>query len=308
MVRGPAGSGRRRGRRHATWPRCRHGRRVPGGILIRGAAAYDTLSRFLLGPFVGRIAADVAAVAPARARVLEVGCGPGHLSIRLARRHGLEVTGLDLDPAMIARANADRLGDGDERRPSFLVGDVASLAFPDGAFDLVVSTLSMHHWADPTAGLAEIGRVLRPGGRALVWDFRPGARPHPFGPRHAHIPDPVDHMRSSRLQAVNARPWRWPRRFTLTQRIELVQVPGRDRQGDRHGQADPGRAGRGGTEPGAAAPLAPRATAARRARRPLSRRRDQRLKDCEAKLADYTQRVFQAVGGQRMASRSRLSA
>jgi ubiquinone/menaquinone biosynthesis C-methylase UbiE len=192
----------------------RHGRRaagghrVPGGMLISDAVVYDTLSRLLHGPLVERIAADVAAVAPGGARVLEVGCGPGHLSIRLAR-HGVEVTGLDLDPAMIARAraNADRLGDGDQRRPSLLVGDVAALAFPDRSFDLMVSTLSMHHWADPAAGLAEIGRVLRPGARALVWDFRPGVRPHPFGPHHAHIPDPVEHARGSRLRVVKATPW-----------------------------------------------------------------------------------------------------
>jgi SAM-dependent methyltransferase len=135
-----------------------------------------TLTRVALGSLVARIAADVAAVAPIGARVLEVGGGPGHLSIRQARQHGLEVTGLDLDPAMIsrARATADRPGNGDQRRPSFLVGDVASLAFPDQSFDLVVSTLSMHHWANPTAGLAEISRVLRPGGRALIWDLRPG--------------------------------------------------------------------------------------------------------------------------------------
>jgi SAM-dependent methyltransferase len=199
------------------------GRRVPGGILIGDAAVYDTLSRLLLGRFVGRIAADVAAAAPEGARVLEVGCGPGHLSIRLACQHGLEVTGLDLDPAMItrARANVDRLGDG--CRPSFLVGDVASLAFADGSFDLAVSTLSMHHWADPTAGLTEIGRVLRPGGRALVWDLRPGVRPHPLGPRHAHMPDPVEHAHGTPLRLVNATPWGWPWRFTLTQRIELVR-------------------------------------------------------------------------------------
>jgi SAM-dependent methyltransferase len=202
------------------------GRRVPGGTLIGDAAVYDTLSRLLLGPFLGRIAADVAAVASDGTKVLEVGCGPGHLSIRLARQHGLEVTGLDLDPAMIARARAkvDRLGAGDQRRPSFLVGDVASLAFPDGSFDLVVSTLSMHHWADPTAGLAEIGRVLRTGGRALVWDFRPGVRPHPLGPRHAHLPDPVHHTRGGPLQAVTVTPWRWPLRLALTQRIELVRA------------------------------------------------------------------------------------
>jgi ubiquinone/menaquinone biosynthesis C-methylase UbiE len=212
----------------------RHGRggaaghRVPGGILIGDAAAYDTLSRLLLGSLVGRIAADVAAAAPAGARVLEVGCGPGRLSIRLARQHGLDVTGVDLDPAMIARAraNADRAGNGDQRRPSFLVGDVAALAFPDGSFDMVVSTLSLHHWADPAAGLAEIGRVLRPGARALVWDFRPGVRPHPFRPRHAHLPDPVDHAYGSAVRVVSAAPWRWPWRLTPIQRIELVRADG----------------------------------------------------------------------------------
>jgi SAM-dependent methyltransferase len=202
------------------------GHTVPGGILVGHTGAYDALSRLLLGPLIDGIAADVAAAAPAGARVLEVGCGPGHLSIRLARQHGLEVTGLDLDPAMIARAraNTDRPETGDQRRPEFLVGDVAALAFPDRSFDLVVSTLSMHHWADPAAGLAEIGRVLRPGARALIWDLRPGVRPHPFGPRHAHIPDPVDHTHGSPLEVVNVTPWRWPWRFTLTQRIELARA------------------------------------------------------------------------------------
>jgi SAM-dependent methyltransferase len=208
--------------------RGRHGARghqVPGGILIGDAVRYDTLSRLLLGPFLARIAADAAAAAPDGARVLEVGCGPGHLSTRLAH-HGFDVTGLDLDPAMIARAqaNTDRAGDRGGRRPSFLVGDVAALAFPDQSFDLVVSTLSMHHWADPAAGLAEIGRVLRPGGRALIWDFRPGVRPHLFGPHHAHIPDPVDHTHGSRLRVVKATPWPWPWKLTLTQRIELARA------------------------------------------------------------------------------------
>jgi SAM-dependent methyltransferase len=199
------------------------GRRVPGGILLGDAVAYDALSRLVLGSLFGPIVADVAVIAPDGARVLEVGCGPGHLSIRLARQHGLDVTGLDLDPAMIerARANADRAGNGDERRPSFLVGDVASLPFPEGSFDLVVSTLSMHHWADPTAGLAEIGRVLRPGARALVWDVRPDVWSF-----HAHLPDPVEHKHGSPLRVVSATPWRWPWRFNLTQRTELVRADG----------------------------------------------------------------------------------
>ncbi len=198
------------------------GRRVPGGILIRDAALYDAIGhRLLLGSLLERIAADVAAVAPDGARVLEVGCGPGRLSILLARRYGLEVIGLDLDPAMVerARTNAARSAKQDGREPAFLVGDVASLAFPDRSFDLVVSTLSMHHWADPTAGLSEIGRVLRPGGRALVWDFRAGRVP-----LHGHLPDPVEHAHGSPLRVVTATPWRWPWRFRLTQRIELVRA------------------------------------------------------------------------------------
>lgn len=199
------------------------GHRVPGGVLIGDAAAYDAHSRLAFGSLFRAIAADIAAVAPAGARVLEVGCGPGYLALRLARRHGLAVTGLDLDPAMIdrARMNADRAPGGGDRRPAFQVGDVAALPFPDGSFDLVVSTLSMHHWADPAAGLAEIGRVLRPDGRALVWDFRPGR-----APLHGHMPDPAIHAHGVPLRVVRATPWRWPWRFKLIQRIELIRAAG----------------------------------------------------------------------------------
>ena len=210
----------RRRRGHAAGPT------VPGGILIGDVAAYDTLSGLLLGSLFKGIATDVGADVPAGTRILEVGCGPGHLSIALADRHKLDVTGIDLDPAMIERAqtNASRDFDLDERRPTFLAADVASLPFADASFDLIVSTFSMHHWADATAGLAELGRVLRPGGRALIWDFRPGSRPLFFGRRHDHIPDPADHSQGSALRVVDSRPWRWPWRFTFAQRMELVRA------------------------------------------------------------------------------------
>jgi SAM-dependent methyltransferase len=201
------------------------GRTVPGGVLMRDVAGYDRMSRFITGSLFRGIADDVASAASKDARVLEVGCGPGHLSIAMARRHRLDVTAVDLDPDMIerARTNASRAAAVDANVPSFLVGDVASLPFPDGSFDVVVSTFSLHHWADPTAGLAEIGRVLRPGGRALIWDLRPGTGPHLFGPRRDHLPDPVEHARGSGLRVVSATPWRWPWRFSLAQRIELVR-------------------------------------------------------------------------------------
>ena len=199
------------------------GRTVEGGILIADAPFYDRATGLLLGSLFDGIASDVAATASPGARVLEVGCGPGHLATRLARQ-SLVVTGLDLDTAMIerARANAAR---GGGPQPAFIVGDAGSLPFPDGSFDLVVTMLSMHHWSDAGRGLVEIGRVLRPGGRALVWDFRPGSghRPPGIARMHANIPDPLEHMHGSALRPVSMAPWRWPWRIALLQRVELVR-------------------------------------------------------------------------------------
>jgi SAM-dependent methyltransferase len=79
----------------------------------------------------------------------------------------------------------------------------------------------MHHWADPAAALIEIGRVLRPDGRALIWDFRPGVAPF-----HAHLPDPLERAQRSPLGVVSATPWRWPWRFHVVDRIELARVDG----------------------------------------------------------------------------------
>jgi hypothetical protein len=68
---------------------------------------------------------------------------------------------------------------------------------------VIVSTLAMHHWTDPTTGLNEIGRVLGSNGRALVWDFRGGPVP-----LHGRLPDPVERARESSLRVVSATPWR----------------------------------------------------------------------------------------------------
>jgi ubiquinone/menaquinone biosynthesis C-methylase UbiE len=104
---------------------------------------------------------------------------------------------------------------------------VASLPFPDASFDLVVSTLSMHHWADGTAGLAQIRRVLRPGGRAPIWDFRAGGVPFHGGRREPLATETYG------LEVVNVTPWRWPWRLALLERIEFARsdVTDHDRRG-----------------------------------------------------------------------------
>ena len=128
-----------------------------------------------------RVADDVAAEleAPAnradlsdgrRPVVLDIGCGPGDLAALLAERLAeARIVGLDVSPGMVEVARRRETAGG---RLRFEEGDVAGLEFETGSIDLVVSTLSLHHWPDPGAGFAEIGRVLRPGGTALVYDLR----------------------------------------------------------------------------------------------------------------------------------------
>jgi len=136
------------------------------------AGMYDAVLTSFLDGFYSRVAGEMAAAYPS-GEVLEVGSGPGRLAVRLVRSTpGLNVTGLDLSPEMVDLANrraaeAGLLGE----RVRFEVGDVGALPHADLSFDGVVSTLSLHHWPDPARGLAEIHRVLKPGGEARIYDL-----------------------------------------------------------------------------------------------------------------------------------------
>jgi len=137
----------------------------------RHSHTYDRTARWLLRGFYRRVAADVAAAAPHGAALLDVGTGPGLALAEVARRRpDLRVSGVDVSPDMAALAgrNLAHLGD----RASAHVGDVADLPFEDGMFDLVISTLSVHHWPDVPAGVAEVARVLDPAGQLRVYDMR----------------------------------------------------------------------------------------------------------------------------------------
>jgi len=137
------------------------------------ARGYDMMAT-VIGPVYGLLARTAVAELGPGGSMLDVGCGPGQLVIQAARRTSdARITGADLDPLMIDRASANarhRLPPDESARVTFTVADVAALPFPDRSFDLVVSTFSMHHWSDPKAGLEEVYRVLKPGGRALIWD------------------------------------------------------------------------------------------------------------------------------------------
>jgi SAM-dependent methyltransferase len=134
------------------------------------ANLYDAFAGSMLAGFYAEVAHELAGLAP-QGRVLEVGSGPGRLAAKLAElAPEVRVIGIDITPEMVERANALAARSGVADRVAFQVGDVAALPFPDASFDVVASTLSLHHWRDPARGLAEIDRVLRPGGVALVYD------------------------------------------------------------------------------------------------------------------------------------------
>ena len=100
-------------------------------------------------------------------RVMDLGCGTGALTAQVLEQDPRrQVTGLDLSEQMLAQARA-RLGD----RVNLVQGDSEHLPFPDQSFDVVYCCDSFHHYPAPAAVLAEVGRVLVPGGVFLLGDI-----------------------------------------------------------------------------------------------------------------------------------------
>ncbi len=150
------------------------GHRTPG-LTLHAAGLYD-LTLWLMTR--GRERAfredmlDLVALRPGEA-VLDVGCGTGSLAIAAKRGVGSTgtVDGVDASPQMLARAarKTRRAGLGVE----FTIAPAQALPFPDARFDVVLSTIMLHHLPRPgrTACLREMRRVLKPGGRVLVVEF-----------------------------------------------------------------------------------------------------------------------------------------
>lgn len=113
---------------------------------------------------------DLIADLPPDAAVLDVGCGPGLLVAALARRHPhVRFHGIDLDPEQVRLACRLHRG---IPNASFHHGRGRHLPFADHVFDAALATESLHHWRHRSATLAEIHRVLRPGGRLWVLEDR----------------------------------------------------------------------------------------------------------------------------------------
>jgi ubiquinone/menaquinone biosynthesis C-methylase UbiE len=139
--------------------------------------AYDLLSRVLRIANVHRTLIAQAELTDGH-RVLEIGSGTGNLTLRAKGSHpGIDVIGVDPDPLALTRAQRKLNGESGIR---FDHGYAQKLPYADGEFDRVLSSLMLHHLDSDskTTALAEVRRVLRPGGRLHLVDIEPDVTEH----------------------------------------------------------------------------------------------------------------------------------
>lgn len=138
-------------------------------------------SRFMATPPMRSVRSFLARYAVAGSppwRILDVGCGPGWFPLELADcAPAATVVGVDLSQPMLTTATAHAAASRHESHVHFAQTRGEVLPFADGTFDLVVSTLALHHLQDPVAALAELRRVARPSARIVVFDTRRDIHP-----------------------------------------------------------------------------------------------------------------------------------
>ncbi|MFI5618753.1 methyltransferase domain-containing protein [Streptomyces sp. NPDC051567] len=104
-------------------------------------------------------------------RLLDVGCGIGVPALRIAGAHDVHVTGINVSRQQITQASERADGSDARGRASFLFADAMDLPFEDGSFDGAWAIESLLHMSDQSTALAQIHRVVRPGGRLVVADL-----------------------------------------------------------------------------------------------------------------------------------------
>lgn len=136
---------------------------------------YDILNRLMSLGMDRRWRRLAAAEArPSGACALDVGTGTGDLAVELGRLGARVVVGVDFSPEMLAVAA--RKAGGKHSRLSWALADALHLPFAEGSFDCVTNAFLLRNLADLSAGLREMARVLKPGGRLVCLDMTPPPR------------------------------------------------------------------------------------------------------------------------------------
>ncbi len=143
-----------------------HGHHLDKGW--RGLARYLRHGRRMWDSDVNRAVLDAADPAPGETLV-DIGAGFGPAVVRAAKR-GVHAIAVDPTPSMRRVLNLRRLVGRARDEIEVLDGAAESLPLADSSVDAVITVNTMHHWSDPSAAVAEIARVTRPGGRVVLVD------------------------------------------------------------------------------------------------------------------------------------------
>ena len=139
----------------------------------------------------------------AEATAIDLACGPGTFTRPLAARVGRAI-GVDLTLAMVEKARSEAAREA-IANIEFVCSDVYALPFASGAADIVTCGYAFHHMTDPARALAEMSRVIRPGGRIAIIDI---IVPEGFDPRHQNAiererdPSHTDTLTAARFRAM----------------------------------------------------------------------------------------------------------
>ncbi len=148
-------------------------RAMEEGDLARSYARFSSLP--IAKPFIQSLASRALRGVNGAGKVLDIGAGPGMLAIELAKRvPNAQVVGVDPSDEMVNLAYGSVWHAPAEvrQRVQFEKGSAELLPFPDQSFDLVVSTLALHHVKEPIKMFNEVSRVLKPNGRFMIYDSR----------------------------------------------------------------------------------------------------------------------------------------
>jgi len=135
--------------------------------------AYDRISRWPQFKILRRIIVGELKRYHPEGILADIGSGPGYLIENLSKSFPhLSIIGVDVSRGMLKKASENVLRQGLGDRVSFRHGDIQGLPFDNNSLDFIVSTLSLHHWAEPVKAIQEIDRVLKHGGQFLIFDLR----------------------------------------------------------------------------------------------------------------------------------------
>jgi ubiquinone/menaquinone biosynthesis C-methylase UbiE len=149
------------------------------------AKAFEWVTNFLPFRMLRKIVIRRLKIFQPSGTLVDVGCGNGKLLFEIAQAlPGLKLVGVDIAEQMLAQARENATARRIADKIEFKIGAAERLPFGDNTVDCVVSTLSLHHWANPEIVFQELLRVLKPGGLFLVFDFRRDARKAFYGLFH----------------------------------------------------------------------------------------------------------------------------